>query len=519
MKKKRRVAVATSSRLAADAAAELAELGGNAVDCAVAASIVTMNTEPGVCALAGGAYVTVWPPAGEPLTIDGGVAVPGAELGDDYHPDEGTAVYMGYGGGVETVVGCASVGVPGALSACDRAASRFGACDWQQILEPSIRATRDGFPLPSAGHYYLEHGGATIYRRSAGGRAALFDDGRQLRPAGSSVVVPGLADSLAQIAKDGARALYQDELATRIVEHVRDGGGRLTAADLANYRPVERPALTTGLDHWTIAVNPPPAVGGAVLASLLLLTRQRLAGLEPGDEAVAEGIIAAQDAALDFRKSHLDFSDDVGRDAATMIELARSARLPGSRSSSATVHTSAVDDSGLACAITASAGYGSGEIPTGTGLWLNNCLGELELNKRGLEPGPPGTRLPSNMAPGVARNGKACLAFGSPGADRITTALQQFLLNHFLFGLDLDAANAAPRLHVEVGRKTMSVSAEPGLALGDPGCPVRTYPAANMYFGGVGAARFDGENQLDASADPRRVGGVFVSDKPADRPG
>ena len=258
-------------------------------------------------------------------------------------------------------------------------------------------------------------------------------------------------------------------------------------------------------------MNPPPAGGGAVLASLLVMTRDPVSGLRPGDVAIADSVRRAQQAGLGFRKSHLDETDDVGAEAARLIELARSGRLPGRGVSSATVHTSAVDSNGLACAITASSGYGSGEIPPGTGLWLNNCLGELELNKRGLDAGPPGARLPSNMAPGVARCGSACLAFGSPGADRITTALQQFLLNHLLLGMKLEAANAAPRLHVEVGGETLSVSVEPGVVMTDPGYPIRHYPEPNMYFGGVGAARFDGSDELTASGDPRRVGGVFVS--------
>jgi len=71
-------------------------------------------------------------------------------------------------------------------------------------------------------------------------------------------------------------------------------------------------------------------------------------------------------------------------------------------------------------------------MPESTGLWLNNCLGEIELNRRGLDAGPVGSRLPSNMAPSVARSDDAVLAVGSPGADRITTALQQFLINYLL---------------------------------------------------------------------------------------
>ena len=78
-----RVAVATTSQLAADAAAAVADVGGNAVDCALAAALLTMNTEPGVCALAGSAFATVWPANADPVTVDGNVAAPGAgNIGD-----------------------------------------------------------------------------------------------------------------------------------------------------------------------------------------------------------------------------------------------------------------------------------------------------------------------------------------------------------------------------------------------------------------------------------------------------
>ena len=97
-----KVAVATTSRLAADAARELAALGGNAVDCALAAALFTMNTEPGVCALAGSAYVTIWKPDTDPVTIDGNVAVPGLGLADDERGGGAEPVTIDYGGGITT---------------------------------------------------------------------------------------------------------------------------------------------------------------------------------------------------------------------------------------------------------------------------------------------------------------------------------------------------------------------------------------------------------------------------------
>src|SRR5690606_16619727 len=194
------------------------------------------------------------------------------------------------------------------------------------------------------------------------------------------------------------------------------------------------------MNDWCIATNPPPAVGGAVLAAMLLAFRDR--EMARWDAASLEYLMHVQRAALAWRRERLDLSDNVSADAAYLLELARGGGLTGTTVSASTVHTSAVDNSGLGCSITASSGYGSGEMPEGTGLWLNNCLGELELNRR--EPGalPPGARLLSNMAPTVARSTDGVLSIGTPGADRITTALHQFLVNFLVLDLPLDEAIA-----------------------------------------------------------------------------
>ena len=141
------IAVATTSQGAADAAAEICELGGNAVDCAIAASLYSINTEPGVCALAGSAYVSIWSPKGEPITIDGNVAIPGMGLPQETSP-AAEPVYMEYGGGIETLVGVASVAVPGTPAALHLASQQFGRIEWRDLLRPVIRAASDGPDCP-----------------------------------------------------------------------------------------------------------------------------------------------------------------------------------------------------------------------------------------------------------------------------------------------------------------------------------------------------------------------------------
>ena len=502
------VAVATSSQLAADAAREVAAAGGNAVDCALAAALLTMNTEPGVCALAGSAFITIWQDGAEPVTIDGNVAVPGKGLAPEQRRLGAVEVSMDYGGGVSTLIGCGSVSVPGSLAAIEHAWKRYGAASWPAIFAPSIRATRDGFPLSRACHYYLTYSGDCIFGRSDDGHGALHHSNGDLRDAGSPIVVPHLSDTLEAISRDGAALFYEGELAAKMADHCRNGDGMLTREDLASYRAVERQPLLLELGNWRIASNPSPAVGGTVLAAMLLACRDLPDGR--WTRGALQQLIETQRACLNYRKQYLDLADDVGEEASRLLAIARDGQRLNRRTSASTVHTSVVDSSGTGCSITASSGYGSGEMPAGTGLWLNNCLGETELNRRGLDAGPAGVRLPSNMAPSVARGDGAVLAAGSPGADRITTALQQFFINHLSFGMSLDDAIAHPRVHVDTSGEQDRLMAEPGLDLPVTDLPVKLFSERVMYFGGVAAAVFDKTAGLRVAADPRREGGTCI---------
>lgn len=504
-----RVAVATTSQLAAEAARQVADCGGNAVDCALAAALLTMNTEPGVCSLAGSAYITVSKPGHEPVTIDGNTAIPGIGLAASARGGGATSISMQYGNGITTLVGPGSVAVPGCLRAVEHAWQRFGMATWREIFAPSIAAASDGFPLSSACHYYLAYSGEPVFGRSDDGFFALHNERRELRPAGSLIVVPHLADSLAQIALHGARAFYEGDIAAAMVAHVRAAGGALTLRDLKDYRAIERPSLTVPLGNWSIASNPAPAVGGVVLSAMLLACAELPRGAWTS-EALLQ-LINVQRACLDFRKRRLDLADDVGVEAAAMLEGARNGQLLSEWSSASTVHTSAVDENGLACAVTASSGYGSGEMPSATGLWLNNCLGELELNRRGMDAAPAGDRLPSNMAPSIARSGDTVMALGSPGADRITTALHQFLVNHLQKDMSLGQAIAHPRVHVDTSGTDERLMAEPGHELPPLGIPTHTTSDIGMYFGGVAVARYSMRDGFEVAADPRREGGTMIS--------
>jgi len=503
----RRVAISAGSTIAAEAAADVADHGGNAVDAAVAATITGMCTGPGIIAPGGSVFVTVWPPGGDPVVIDAYAEMPGRGLPDP--PAEfGERVSMAYGGGMETMVGHGSVATPGAFAGLGAASQEYGSMPWAEVMAPAVEWARRGFPLSSTSATYLTYAHEPIFDTHPDSHRALHHgDGTPLLE-GETVLIEGLADSLKVIADSGPGVVYTGEIGRAMAEDISAHGGRLTAEDLAAYRPIRRRPIVVQADGWQVATNPAPAIGGAVMASILLLVEGHAFTAWTGEEV--RRLAAVQHSVLDYRSRRLDAARD--REAAVSA-LLDGARLGDHRhllDSPSTIHTSVVDTDGLACAITASAGYGSGVMIPGTGMWLNNSLGELELQPGGLGALDPGARLVSNMAPTVARRpGGAILAIGSPGAGRITTAISQVLLNFIHLGMSLSEAVEYPRLHVEMFDGEPTIAHEPGLPVeGFDDMAVRRFPDLSMYFGGVGVAMFDPVTGLYQVADSRRTLGV-----------
>ena len=179
-----------------------------------------------------------------------------------------------------------------------------------------------------------------------------------------------------------------------------------------------------------------------------------------------------------------------------------------------TTHVSVIDADGWACAVTSSNGEGSGVVVPGTGMHLNNVLGEEDLSPLGFHTQPPGSRLPSMMAPTVVlAGGVPRLAVGSAGSNRIRSALLQVIVNVVDRGMAAQEAVDAPRLHYAPD----GLYAEPGLPAERrsgrrPGLPLRPFRERNLFFGGCQAvARDPVTGELSGGADPRRGGGVAVA--------
>jgi gamma-glutamyltranspeptidase/glutathione hydrolase len=339
----------------------------------------------------------------------------------------------------------------------------------------------------------------------------VHDDDGVVIKAGSIVVIPELAEALELIAKDGAETLYTGELAELLIRDMADNEGILTAQDLAEYEAVVRPALIVQQNGWRLATNPPPAVGGVAVAAMLALL-DGVPGQGSWNQRELERLVEVQHAVFGRRLAELDEEDVRKLEGQKLLDLAAGGDLRA-LSSPSTATVSVVDDEGDACAITVSSGYGSGVMTPGTGIWLNNALGEQELVHDGPHSLAPGTRLTSNMAPSVARRDSdgAVLAISSPGSDRIPSAIAQVYALYTHGGLPLEEAVEHPRLHVRV-REDVVVDYEDDLAVsGSTGLPTRSMPPHSMYFGGVAAAFWDPAEGLTAVGDPRRTGAVAVS--------
>lgn len=487
--------VAAPSQLAADAGAAMGSENGNAVDAATAAMLVAMITEPGVCSLGGGGYITVWGDQ-DPVTVDGYMEMPGRGLPPDAFGAGFNEITMAYGGGVTTQVGFGTVATPGGLKALASVTDQFGRVPWRHVLGPAIEAATRGFPLSQSSAHYLTFAHTPVFGLDPNGYAALDNNG-ETKVQGDIVVVPELADALNAIADEGVRLFYEGEMAEGLAAAMAEGGGIVTRSDLAAYRESYRRPIDVSYGEWTVATNPAPAIGGATLAAMLEL-------LKNGDTSY----IDVQRAVLGYRRDQLDDAAERSVAVAVLLDLARGSKWRSLLTSPSTVHVSAVDRDGLGCSITMSAGYGAGVMVPGTGIWLNNSLGEIELNRQGFHAIPVGERLISNMAPSVARNHTgSTVAIGSPGADRITTAMASTLV-HLANGEPLEVAIEAPRSHVEFTDSGPRVAAEPGAELGDCDIPVRWFEGLDMYFGGVAAAMVHADHQMEAAADPRRTGGT-----------
>ncbi|MGD9736744.1 MAG: gamma-glutamyltransferase [Solirubrobacterales bacterium] len=462
----------------AAAGADVLRAGGNAVDAAVAAVLASFAVESPLTGFGAGGYMMVHREgeAEGPTLIDFFVAAPGldgVERGTELVP---VPIHFGAEMAQTFYVGPASCGVPGTAAGLERALRRFGTMPLAELVGPGVRLAREGAPLSRQQAYLLEIL-APIHETMAATRELYAPGGARLGE-GERFAFPELAEALERYGAEGAAPFYSGEVAAAISEFVLARGGTLGPGDLARYEPIERRPIAAGFRGTEVLTNPPPAAGGTLIAYSLALLEQL--GASSGPEQLVAALKGANE---------------------------RRADLLGS-----TTHIAVMDASGSCATVTCSNGSGSGVMVPGTGVILNNMLGEEDLNPLGFHRIAPGRRVPSMMAPTVVtREGEIVLGLGSAGSNRIRSAILQTVVRAVEQGLPVAEAVAAPRLHFEAE----TVQAEPGI---DPaalarleanGLAVFRWPAINLFFGGVQAvARDPWTGALSGGGDPRRGGAV-----------
>ncbi len=487
--------VAAGHLLTAEAGAWALREGGNAVDAAIAAMTTSFITESPLTGMGAGGYMLVHTEA-ETTILDFFVAAPGAdgiERGAELQP---IPVHFTPTSSQVFNVGAASCGVPGTPAGIVEALRRFGSMPLAELVSPAVSLARDGVELNREQAYFVEILAPILTHYEEAG-AIYAPRGEPLRE-GEVMRFPALADALERLASDGAEPFYRGEIAAAISDWVVERGGTLGRADLAAYEPIAREPVSASFAGRRILTNPPPSSGGVLIAYALEL-------LERGGDSGVEAVVRAMEAAQDARTE--EFVDGLEDDAFAASFLADKL--------GSTTHISALDAEGRCASVTCSNGTGSGLVVPGTGVHVNNMMGEQDLNPFGFHRHRAGRRMPSMMSPTVVlRDGEVEAGLGSGGSNRIRSAILQTIVGLLAGGHELSAAVIAPRVHYEAG----AVDAEPGVdevaleRLEHDGYEVVRWPDRNVFFGGVHAVSRDpATGELGGAGDPRRGGAVAVA--------
>ncbi|MEG3193124.1 gamma-glutamyltransferase [Lysobacter sp. D1-1-M9] len=543
-------AIASAHALATEAGFETIRAGGNAFDAAVAVSAALSVVEPISSGLGGGGFFLlhdarnqrdVFVDARETAPI---AATPEAYLDEDGELDRDLATN-----------GPWAAGIPGLPAGLDHIASRYGRLPLETSLAPAIRLAREGFPV----YARLERGYARrreVMERYPGTRAVFLADGDPPTE-GEILRQPDLARTLERLAEHGADGFYRGEVAEKLRAGVAAEGGRWTAEELAAYRVREREPLRFGYHDWEIVTAPPPSSGGVALAQMLqILEAWDLSTLDAASRIHLT--VEAMRRAFRDRTFYLGDPDFVevpvellthpayaaGLRATIHPERATPSQLlsgePTPLEDEHTTHFSIIDSEGNRASVTQTVNltFGSGLVPPGTGVLLNN-----EMDDFALKPGTPnafgvmgyaanapepGKRMLSSMTPTFMVSDDRVAVLGTPGGSRIITMV---LLGILGFDEDLDPQQVAalPRFHHQwmpdaISAESNAIDADVAAKLETMGHTVKRPPdtvsgsGSSHTWGNLQTVQWDRVgNTLSGASDPRSPVGEADVELSADR--
>jgi len=508
-------AIAAGHPETVEAARLMLEAGGNAFDAALAALCAACVTEPVLASLGGGGFLMA-ARGRQTRLYDFFAQTPRCRRPLDeveFYP-----IVADFGGTQQEFhIGLGAMAVPGVLRGLFHVHRELGSIPMRRLIEPALNLARRGVTVNAFQQYMLQVT-KPIYASTPenlfvyGSREHAGD----LLGEGETFRLPAFADALESLAIEGDRLFYEGEMGRALLADARDRGGFLTADDLKHYRVVERQPFSVEYRGARLLTNPPPSSGGLLIGFALGL----LEAADPGHRGFGSpehlDLLARTMDLTNQARIESDLRDlPVDQQVSALLDPPFLARyrdevLHRRRANRGTTHISVIDSHGQAASLTVSNGEGVGYVVPGTGIMMNNMLGEEDINPHGFNNWPLDSRIASMMAPSVLRwpDGRIA-ALGSGGSNRIRTAVIQVLVNLLDFGMDLEPAVEAPRIHHENG----FLDAEPGYPeatehwLTDRFPRHRIWGQRNMFFGGVHSVLLDAaRSRISGAGDPRRGG-------------
>ena len=522
--------VAAAHPQAAKAGLEILKKGGNAFDAAVATAFTLGVVEPAMSGMGGGGFAILYV-AKEKKTyvVDFREVAPAKATSDFYKLDDKGKISRDV-----MNTGWFSAGVPGEVRGMEVINKKFGSMAWADVIQPAIKQAEEGLVITDT---------LTKITTDEIGRMEKFPskkdffektfikDGLPV-PTGTKVINKDYLESLKKVAKGGADVFYKGEIADAIAKaYAKDGKGWITKEDLASYQATMREPLTTSYRGYTIEVLPPPSSGGLTVAEMLnVLEGYDIAKAKVGSAEYLHDFIETQKLAFADRAKYMgdpSFTDvptkgllnkkyaevlrkRIDPNKATSEKV--KAGDPNPFESGSTTSFSVIDKAGNMISVTKTINhfFGSGVVPAGTGIILNDEMGDFTYDVGKINSPEPGKKPLSSMSPMIVlKDGKPFLTVGSPGGTRIIPALVNVLVNIIDFNMDMQQAIDAPRLHNANGKETAienAFKAEVMDKLKAMGHTFGLKDKNDLYFGGVQGIMYGKDGKLHGGADPRRDG-------------
>ena len=451
-----KVSLASTAEYSSTAAESIKDLNPNAADILITSVITSMVTDLGVVSPTASGLLSYYDgQKNSKHTIDGYFVAPKSFNGNDH---EEHRISMTYGGHVETCKGGNTFAVPGIYKILELVYERYASLPLDKLLEYPIKIAKDGFKLTQPTKDYFIHSLEPLFMWHEYSKDVLNNVYKDLD--NGIVKLDKLSDTYSYISSVGFNDFYNGDISKSILQTVEQEGGHATAGDFNNYDLIEDSKFNYQFNDLKLTGHAGPSIGG-------LMVLKYLEGLSIKSAKKAEIL---KNVYLDRQQNYEFFGE---RKEFINNEINKISK------SSSTIQVNTSDEANNHFSITFSSGYGSGVLCKNTGMYFNNSLGEVELNPQGFLGDTKGDRLISNMSPLIIETNDGINTIGSPGANRISSAIAQVLLNYSKSN-NWKQSIDEPRFHVN---EDGSIRAEPGSLEIDK--DVIITEEYDMYFGGV----------------------------------